>query len=359
MDVKNVLHMNEGGGKTSYAANSSLQKHGLEVVKPITEDAARDMLSAHLPDSLGIADLGCSSGPNTFYALITIIRAACLEYQRYKKPLPEFRVYLNDLPGNDFNSIFRALPAFYESVREKDGVLGSCFVAGVAGSFYARIFPANSLHFVHASYSLNWRSQVPLGLYNEEGMPLNKGHIYIDEASPPEVAQAYLQQFQKDFSSFLGFRSREIVRGGYMVLIFFGRTARQEADKEFFSLWKVLNQAILSLFFKGLIDKEKLDSFDLPFYSPSVKEVEEEVKREGSFTLKRFEQLPIAPWGANDNGKDLAFILRAVMEPLTKYHFGEELMDLLFEEYARLLQLEINEGKKKLIHFVLVLKRTN
>ncbi|ERN19252.1 hypothetical protein AMTR_s00061p00210370 [Amborella trichopoda] len=355
MEVAILLHMNGGRGKKSYAENSSLQKHGLEVVKPITEEAVRTMLSADFTDSFGIVDLGCSSGPNTFFALSTIIRAVCVRYQENSRPMPEFRVYLNDLPGNDFNSIFRALPSFYELMRENDGVPGSCFVAGVPISFYARIFPANSLHFVHSSYSFNWRSKVPSGLYDEDGKPLNKGNIYITEASPPKVARSYLQQFQKDFSSFLRFRSQEVVRGGCMVLIFFGRSSTQEADEEFFFLWRVLSQALGNLVSKGLVEEEELDSFHFPFYNPSVQEVEEEVKREGSFTIERFEQLPIAPWGANKNGKDLALILRAVVEPLVKYHFGEDLMDMLFEEYAQLLQFEINEGRKKLIHFVLVL----
>ncbi|KAL4185727.1 hypothetical protein AMTRI_Chr10g232140 [Amborella trichopoda] len=352
------LHMNQGTGKTSYAKHSWVQKHGLEVVKPITEDAVSNILSADFTDSFAIVDLGCSSGPNTFFALITIIRAVCARCQENSRPMPEFQVYLNDLPENDFNSIFRALPLFYELMREKDGVPGSCFVAGVPNTFYCRLFPANSLHLVHSSYSLHWRSQVPSGLYDENGNPLNKGNIYISEASPPSVREAYLQQFQKDFSSFLRFRSQEVVRGGCMVLIFFGRSSTQQGDEEFHFLWTVLSQAIRNLVSKGLVEEEKLDSFDLPFYDPSAQEVEEEVKREGSFTIARFEQLPIAPWGANKSGKDLALTMRAVVEPLVKYHFGEELMDMLFEEYAQLLQFEINGGKKKHVHFVLVLKNT-
>ncbi|KAL4185725.1 hypothetical protein AMTRI_Chr10g232120 [Amborella trichopoda] len=207
------------------------------------------------------------------------------------------------------------------------GFRGRVFVAGVSNSFYAGLFPANSRHFVHSSYSLHWLSQA-----------LKKGNVYISEASPPSAAQSYRQQFQKDFSSFLRFRFQEVVRGGCMVLIFFGRSSTPEGDEEFHFLWTVLSQAIRNLVSQGLVGEEELDSFDLPFYNPSAQEVEEE-------HLTRV-------------GKNLGLIMRAVAEPLVKYYFGEELMELFFEEYAQLLQFEINEGKKIMIHFVLVLKNS-
>lgn len=75
--------------------------------------------------------------------------------------LPELRVLLNDLPGNDFNRVFIALPEFYAKLRKESGI-GSegCFVSAGAGSFYSRLFPAKSLHFVHSSSCLHWLSQV-------------------------------------------------------------------------------------------------------------------------------------------------------------------------------------------------------
>ena len=119
------------------------------------------ILCNNFPDSLGIADLGCSSGPNTLTVICDIIDIVHATSFRLGRPIPEFRVSLNDLPGNDFNDLFKSLPEFYNKLkREKGGGFDRCFIAGVPGSFYGRLFPNKSLHFVHSSSSLHWLSQV-------------------------------------------------------------------------------------------------------------------------------------------------------------------------------------------------------
>ncbi|ERM94633.1 hypothetical protein AMTR_s00011p00191260 [Amborella trichopoda] len=347
--------MNGGAAKTSYACNSSYQRRGLDMLMPITEKVVMDVLSTHLGESMKIADLGCSSGPNTFLVLTTMVRAVATKVRLGFRPMPEIQLYLNDLPGNDFNWLFRALPSFHERLRE-EGAFGSCFVAGVPGSFYGRLFPSNSLHLVHSSYALHWLSKVPSALYNEEGIPFNKGNIYISESSPSCVPRAYYQQFQKDFSLYLKLRSQEVVTGGRMVLILFGRRTVDPYDKEGAFIWEALSRAVRDLILHGYIDEEKLHSFDPPYYTPCGGEVVQEVKREGSFTLERFEQVEKSPCGINGNGKDMALAMRAVMEPLIIHHFGEGIMDMLFEAYARHVAVEMAKGYKK-IHLVLVLKK--
>ncbi|KAK7814518.1 3,7-dimethylxanthine N-methyltransferase, partial [Quercus suber] len=86
-------------------------------------------------------------------------------FRRFKEklnsPLPSLQAFLNDLPGNDFNTIFRSLQSFYRKLEtEKGNTFGNCFIAGVPGSFYGRLFPCNSLHFAHSSYAIMWLSEV-------------------------------------------------------------------------------------------------------------------------------------------------------------------------------------------------------
>ena len=131
------------------------------MVKHITMETIQELYYAVTPKSLGIADLGCSSGPNSLSLIKDIVEA--VEGTSHKKfhPLPEFRVFLNDLPTNDFNSVFKSLPDFYRNLKKDRNEGGpAIFIAGYPGSFYGRLFPNNCLHFIYSSYSLHWLSKV-------------------------------------------------------------------------------------------------------------------------------------------------------------------------------------------------------
>ena len=133
----------------------------ISLTKPITEEAIVNHYSKSLSQTLAIADLGCSSGPNTLLVVSELVKVVHNLCRRLRRGSPEFQVYLNDLPGNDFNSIFKSLQSFQEKLKAQMGPgLGRCFFTGVPGSFYGRLFPAESLHFVHSSYALQWLSQV-------------------------------------------------------------------------------------------------------------------------------------------------------------------------------------------------------
>ena len=89
-----------------------------------------------------VADLGCSVVPNTLLVtsnIIDIVDTACT---RLNREPPTFQFYLNDLFGNDFNTIFKSLPDFYKRMEEDKGhEFGSCFINATLGSFHGRLFP--------------------------------------------------------------------------------------------------------------------------------------------------------------------------------------------------------------------------
>ncbi|KAB2628142.1 jasmonate O-methyltransferase-like [Pyrus ussuriensis x Pyrus communis] len=221
----------------------------LSVVKPIIDEAVQKMLCSNIAPigSMGIADLGCSPGPNTLLLISIIIDA--IHATSCSSSSTEFRVFLNDLFSNDFNTIFMSLPAFYNQLKEEKGDgFGSFFISAVPGSFYGRLFPAKSLHFVHSSSSLHWLSQVPPGLdCQAAGKALNKGKIYISKTSPQCVLEAYSLQFHKDFLLFLKSRAEEIVGGGRMVLSLMGRSSSDPSTQESCYQWELLAHALMSM----------------------------------------------------------------------------------------------------------------
>ncbi|KAL0434361.1 UNVERIFIED_CONTAM: Salicylate carboxymethyltransferase [Sesamum latifolium] len=242
MEVGRVLHMNGGVGEASYANNSLVQEKVISMTKPIIEGAIIELIMcssmARAPiKSLCMAELGCSSGPNTLIVAMEFVKLVSLLCRKHgHDQLPEFQIQLNDLPGNDFNSIFKSFaPSFHARLLQE---LGSsvpyCFLSGVPGSFYGRLFAAKSLHFVHSSYSLMWLSKVP------ERVEMNKENIYIASTSPASVINAYYEQFQRDFSTFLRCRSEEVIGGGKMVLTLLGRRSESASSKECCYIWELL-----------------------------------------------------------------------------------------------------------------------
>ena len=107
-----------------------------------------------------VADLGCSSGPNTFQTISQVIETIHGICQQSELKLPEFQVLLNDLPGNDFNTVFRSVPAFYERLMKEKGemVQELCFIAGVPGSFQPE---ACTLYILPIQFTGSLRSAMP------------------------------------------------------------------------------------------------------------------------------------------------------------------------------------------------------
>ncbi|KAK7252931.1 hypothetical protein RIF29_37234 [Crotalaria pallida] len=362
MEVAQVLHMNGGFGEASYANNSLVQQKVIYLTKPLREEAVTSLYHRTLPRRLAIADLGCSSGPNTFLVVSEVIKLVEKLCQKLNHQSPEYVVFMNDLPGNDFNNIFKSLDNFKEKLsNEIEGGIGPCFFTGVPGSFYGRIFPTKSLHFVHSSYSLQWLSKVPEGVEN------NKGNIYLSSTSPINVLKAYYAQFQSDFSFFLKCRAEELVEGGYMVLTFLGRKSDDPSSKECCYIWELLAVALNDMVLEGIIKEEQVDTFNLPKYTPSPYEVKLEVLKEGSFSINRLEVTEVHwnaynNWGTSfdsesglseslsDGGYNVAKTMRAVAEPLLVSHFGEDVIEDIFGRYQKIITDRMSKEKTEFVN---------
>lgn len=356
-----VLSVNGGIGDTSYANNSFPQQKAIIVAKPITDRAITSLYTSSLINlkTISIADLGCSSGPNTFLTVSNLVKAI----DNHRKKLgrlhsPEFQIYLNDLPANDFNTIFRSLlPKHQEDFRREMGEgFGQCFFNGVPGSFYGRLFPTDTLHFIHSSYSLHWQSQVPKGI--EE----NKSNICMATGSPPSVIKAYSAQFENDFSTFLKCRSQELVKGGRMVLTILGR----KDEKPSFLILELLAMALNDLVTEGIVEEDKLNSFNIPMYTPSLEEVKSLVEKDGCFTIDCLEAFQVHWTGNNESDDDnisntkngeynVARCVRAVTEPTLVSHFGEGIFDKVFPRFTNKIADSMSKEKTEYTNLIVSL----
>ncbi|CAL9146768.1 probable methyltransferase TCM_000336 isoform X1 [Musa acuminata AAA Group] len=363
MDVESVLHMKEGLGETSYAQNSSLQKKSMEAIKHIIVDSATDVYASRTPGCFTIADLGCSSGTNAFSLVSKIVESIHEKARQSERPTPEILVFLNDLPTNDFNSVFLNFPEFTRKLKGgielQESSAPSVYLAALPGSFYGRLSPSNSLDFIYSCHSLHWLSEVPLGLVDGNGKPINKGKIYISNTSHPAVPLAYLRQFQKDFSLFLKSRSAELRSGGRIVVLILGRRTDDHSDKSATVLWELLDQSLAIMVSQEMVDEEKVDTYNVPFYAPSTKEIEDEVGREGSFEIDFIQayELNTSTGDPHKDARITSMAIRAIQESMITHHFGEGIVDKLFQIYSGLLSEFLVKQELKCPLLIAVLRK--
>ena len=78
--------------------------------------------------------------------------------------------------------------------------------------------------------------------------------VYITSSSPLSEYKAYLNQFQKDFTTFLRMRSEEMVSNGRMVLTLIGRkTLDDPLYRDCCHFWTLLSESLHDLVLEVLI----------------------------------------------------------------------------------------------------------
>ncbi|KAG6672951.1 hypothetical protein I3842_16G085000 [Carya illinoinensis] len=334
-----AYRMKGGDGVHSYANNSYYQRGVIDTAKKLITDEIADKLDLKnivLSNTFRIADLGCSVGPNTCFIVQNIIEAVQCKCQceGFDPQLLEFQVFFNDHTSNDFNTLFTSAPPNRQY-----------YAAGVAGSFYRRLFPIDSLHFVHSSYAIHWLSRVPKLIVDESSPAWNKGRIHFSNTKD-EVVKAYEAQYAEDMKCFLHARAQEVVCGGLIALTIYGRPNEALHSQTHQNIvHDLLRSCLIDMARKGLISEEKVDSFNVPTYCMSPQELVVAVNRNGEFSVERIEN------------QKLASLIRAAYDGLIKEHFGDVILDELFELFRKKAEEEFSLFKSgRSINFFALLK---
>ncbi|KAI3839139.1 hypothetical protein MKX03_032769 [Papaver bracteatum] len=352
--------MKGGTGRHSYVHNSSLgtqslspfSSRGIDLSQGMTKEAiakefnVENQLMNNPSATFRIVDLGCSVGPNCLIAINDIIEAIDLKFKSYFQGLelkrnvtPEFQVYFNDKASNDFNTLFALIPL------EK-----RYFASGVPGSFYGRLFPRSSIHFVNSFTALHWLSRVPKEAGDINSSAWNKGRIHYTNA-PKEVFQDYSSQY--------------IVCGGLMFIL-----VPAVPDETLVSqtspgvLLDVLGSCLMEMEKMNIVDEAKVDSFNFPVYFTSPKQVKEVVERTGYFTAERLEKLETVFPQSSSVVQIISNHTRALVEEIIKQHFGlsDNALHKLFDLYSKKLVDSLSvftESEDKSFQMFLVLKRND
>ncbi|XVF50517.1 hypothetical protein PTKIN_Ptkin04bG0107500 [Pterospermum kingtungense] len=318
--------MTGGHGANNYANNSNRQKEGAYRAQAALIEAIIENLEVEeeTPTSttFQIADLGYSTGPNTFFAVNTIIEAVTHKFKlKGHSSLLDFQVHLSDHVLNDFNTLFKNLP----SGRQY-------FASGVPGSFHGRLFPKASLDFVYSAYAVQWLSRIPQQLDDPNSPAYNPGRIYYSGA-PDEVGKAYAAQYAKDMECFLQARAQEVVPGGLMALLIPGRPDEKlPSESSLGPLFQPLESSLLDMSNEEIIGKDKMDSFNLPIYSPSPDELRTLINKKGRFSIARLESSELTE---KSRKLPTTHEFRAGFQNIIAKHFGNEIVEQLFQRFAK------------------------
>jgi len=119
---------------------------------------------------------------------------------------------------------------------------------------------------------------------------------------------------------------------------------------------------------QGIIKEEKLNTFNIPIYYPSPYEVKLEVITEGSFVMNQLEISEVnwnacddfeseLPESLGDDGYNVAQCMRALAEPLLVSHFGEDVVEEIFNRYKKYLTDRNSKERTRFINITILLTK--
>jgi hypothetical protein len=190
----------EGGG--AYNQHALVQSAGAIPATKLLQAAAGDVELGADAGPIVLVDYGSSQGRNSLGPL----RAAIDVLRSRVSPDRPILVFHEDLPLNDFNTLFAVLDKDPQSyLRGRANV----FSSAIARSFYEPVLPAGFVHLGWSAYAAMWLSAVPRTI---------PGHFWVQRA-PDAVRAEFEVQAAADWERFLALRAAELRTGGRLVVI--------------------------------------------------------------------------------------------------------------------------------------------
>ncbi|KAL3687451.1 hypothetical protein R1sor_013760 [Riccia sorocarpa] len=333
------LRMGQGEGEHSYAKNSHFQSRLNRSVLPFFLDLIQTMALPNSGEVLRIADIGCSSGPNTICNVEAIIKQVKERYQAEGSELPEVQVFFQDLPSNDFNTLFKHVFSEANDIMKSPK---NYMVAAVPGSFCHRLFPKATISAVLSTLALHWLVKIPAAVRDPQSPTYNGGHIDLHDSSLATV-QAFADQAELEFDSFLAARADEVVHGGVVFLTFLVRQSEfypnsGDPNRSHDEVW---SQLVL----EGSVSRELRDDFNMPYYVRTTEEVQKSLKKFSSvFEVQKQEVVSLDYKKLVDEHPDIeeftriqSKFIRAYSEEIYESHFGKAATSIFFERFEQAL----------------------
>ncbi|KAJ1699853.1 hypothetical protein LUZ63_008365 [Rhynchospora breviuscula] len=136
-----------------------------------------------------------------------------------------------------------------------------------------------------------------------------------------------------------------------MVLAFLGRKEK-DYNGPLNSVMDAISEFLNSMVLEGLVEEEKLDSFNMPLYAPSMEEAEAVINAQGLYEIIHIKMTEVNMDNIQSGAK-VAMSMRSVFEPVIVGHFGAGIVDELFSRIAMHAAEHLVKEKTK-VHFLAV-----
>jgi hypothetical protein len=185
-----------------------------------------------------------------------------------------------DLPENDFAALFRLLEHDPHSYLSADP---AAYAFAIGRSFYGPVLPAGSVSLGWSSWSVQWLSRVP--------MPV-PDHVQAAFSRDTQVRALYAEQARSDWRRFLGERSRELCRGGRLVIL--SMAADEERGFGYDPLMAGMHSSLSLMREEGVISADELQNMTIPTFGRTRSEFAEPFRQGAElYECLRLEQLEI------------------------------------------------------------------
>jgi S-adenosylmethionine-dependent carboxyl methyltransferase len=234
-------------GHGSYNRRSHVQAAGIAAAIPLLEESAGLVPLTTAPEPIVIADYGSSEGHNS----LAPVSAAISVLRKRTGSNHAISVIHTDLASSDFSVLFQTPDSY---LRGDNAV----FASAVGRSFYGEILPPGSVTLGWSSWAVQWLSRIPAPIPDQ---------VQIAYSSDPQARAAYADQAAQDWRVFLESRSREMKKGGRLVVLTMARD-----DVEGFGYRSVVAAAYAALcdmVRDGVIGKAELERMVIPTFGRS------------------------------------------------------------------------------------------
>ena len=244
------------GGDYSTATKGA--KDVIDGATPLVLEAIGRIPNTGASSPFTLTDMGCADGGTSIDLMRQAVGAV-----RARWPQRAITVVYSDQPRNDYNSLFSIIhgltpiPTYLDEIED-------VYVLASATSFYRPILPAGTLSLGFSATAMHWLSRKPCDLSN---------HVQAVGAEGVELA-AFAEQGRSDWQTILLQRARELMPGGRLVLVNFGKdeAGRYLGNTGGVNMFDTFNSLWQRLAAEGTISANEYLRMTLPQYYKTVGE---------------------------------------------------------------------------------------